>query len=407
MKRSRRWLWGAAALLGSVAAGYFWVDQHAAFGGKPDAASKARAQASPHWHDGRFHNTDPMWLDTWGGITSMFSSDPAEQPGGPVAVATNDRGLRFLKAPDSGLRVTWFGHSSTLLELDGKRLLIDPVWSERTSPLQWIGPQRWYPPPLALRDLPAVDAVIISHDHYDHLDMQTLVALSQQPTTFVVPLGVGAHLQRWGIPEQRIVELDWWQHTAIGGIDITATPARHASGRLAPDSGHTLWAGYALRGPQHRIWYSGDTGFHSELDRIGEQLGPFDLTLIEVGQYDAHWPDWHLGPELAVAAHQRVGGKIMLPVHWGLFKLAHHNWTEPAERVLAAAHCSGTPMVLPRPGESIEPTLISHRSTHRWWPVTPWKSATQAPINATRHGDADQRYDLDSCAPHSSPPAAP
>jgi L-ascorbate metabolism protein UlaG (beta-lactamase superfamily) len=175
--------------------------------------------------------------------------------------------------------------------------------------------------PVLLSELPRIDVVLISHDHYDHLDRPTIAAMANGDAMFVVPLGVGAHLERWGIPPARIVELDWWQSTRVGSLEIIATPARHVSGRISPQSDGTLWAGYALLGAQHRVWYSGDTGFHSALEEIGQRFGPFDVTLVEAGQYDADWPDWHLGPEQAVEAHRLVRGKRMIPVHWGLLKL--------------------------------------------------------------------------------------
>ena len=214
---------------------------------------------------------------------------------------------------------------------------------------------------------------------------------------FVVPLGVGAHLERWGVPPAHIVELDWWQSTRVGSLEIIATPARHASGRISGQSDNTLWAGYALLGAQHRVWYSGDTGFHSSLAEIGRRFGPFDVTLIEAGQYDADWPDWHLGPEQAVEAHLLVRGKRMIPVHWGLLNLAHHSWTEPVERVLAAATCRNVEVLVPRPGESIEPTSASSNS--RWWPTIPWRPANEAPIVATRDGVVAHRYEFLPCDP--------
>ena len=354
---------------------------------------------SPHWSEGRFANEQPMWTNTRSGLLRLFESTPAELPDAPVPVVMD--GGRALRIPAaSGLRVTWFGHSSVLIEIDGVTVLTDPLWSERASPLSWVGPKRWYPSPVALSELPKIDVVVISHDHYDHLDLSTITALASTAnmnTTFVAPLGVGAHLERWKVPAARIVELDWWQSARVGSLEIVATPARHASGRLSAQSDGTLWAGYALLGSQHRAWYSGDTGFHSALQEIGRRFGPFDVTLIEAGQYDKDWPDWHLGPEQAVEAHRLVRGKRMIPVHWGLLNLAHHSWTEPVERVLAAAKCRDIDVLVPRPGESIEPTLSSSRE--RWWPEIPWLSAHETPIVATRDGVASHRFETLPCDP--------
>jgi L-ascorbate metabolism protein UlaG (beta-lactamase superfamily) len=219
---------------------------------------------------------------------------------------------------------------------------------------------------------------VISHDHYDHLDHGTIVAMRDWKTTFIVPLGLGADLAYWGVPAARIVELDWWDRTEVGGLTIVCTPARHASGRGVTDKDAKLWGGYALLGPTHRAYYSGDSGLFPGLRVIGERLGPFDLTMIEVGQYDPSWPDWHMGPEQAVRAHQMVHGKVFLPVHWGALALAAHGWTEPIERALVAARAAGVTIVTPKPGESVEPSLP--RAPERWWPDLPWKTAAERPI---------------------------
>jgi L-ascorbate metabolism protein UlaG (beta-lactamase superfamily) len=241
-------------------------------------------------------------------------------------------------------------------------------------------PERWYPPPIALRDLPAIDAVVISHDHYDHLDYATIVALKNWHTKFIVPLGVGAHLAYWGVPERNIIELDWWQHVLVAGLEIVCTPARHASGRTLFDKDAKLWAGYAFVGATHRMFFSGDTGLFSALKEIGARLGPFDVTSIEIGQYNRAWPDWHIGPEQAVTAHRWLRGRRLLPVHWGLLTLAYHGWTEPIERVLAEAHTEGVSVLTPKPGESFEPD--SAPLFEAWWPSLPWQTAAQDPIHS-------------------------
>ncbi|MEM9292382.1 MAG: MBL fold metallo-hydrolase [Acidobacteriota bacterium] len=217
----------------------------------------------------------------------------------------------------------------------------------------FIGPKRWYDPPLPLDELPEVDAVVISHDHYDPLDYETVTALMKRGSMkWIVSLGVGAHLEYWGVDPSSLVELDWWEETETKGVTFTATPARHCSGRLYPslNGGKTLWSGWSIAGNTHRVYFSGDTGFFDELVEIGERLGPFDLTLIEVGAYSSPARDVHLGPEQGVRAHQLVRGKVMLPVHWGLFGLNAHGWTEPAERVLVAAANNGVTALSIRPG---------------------------------------------------------
>jgi L-ascorbate metabolism protein UlaG (beta-lactamase superfamily) len=371
---------GLVLLLGFVAV--VLVDGCASFGRRAEGERRVRMERSPQWStDGdKFVNPQPLVNDGWAMLTGAFSASPHRSPAAddarswPVPVS---RG-RFATTPASGMRATWLGHSTALVELDGHRVLTDPVWSDRASPLGWLGPRRWYPPPLPLAELPALDAVVVSHDHYDHLDRPSIVALREKTARFVVPLGVGAHLVNWGVPEAQITELDWWGETTVNGLRIVCTPARHASGRMLVDNDSKLWAGYALVGPRHRAYYSGDTGLFPAMRDIGARLGPFDLTLIEVGQYDRAWPDWHIGPEQAVLAHQLVGGKVMLPVHWGLFELAFHGLNEPIERALVAGSEAGVTVVAPRPGESFEPAAPP--PVHRWWPQLAWQTSAQHPI---------------------------
>ncbi|RJS23204.1 hypothetical protein DRW03_12900 [Corallococcus sp. H22C18031201] len=364
---------GGMLLLGGVLVAQAWT----ALGSSATGARRERMEHSPEWRDGHFTNPQPLINDMWGSVVGMFHPSPDVSPATPLPTVKGHP-ERFATPPESGLRVTRFGHSSVLLELDGHRVLMDPMWSERASPLEWVGPRRWFEPLVPLAALPAIDAVLISHDHYDHLDQGTLAAMKDWDTRFIVPLGVGAHLASWGIPESRIVEVDWWQSVTVAGLEVVATPARHASGRKGFDKDATLWAGYAVRGPTHRAYYSGDTGLFPAMKEIGEKLGPFDVTMIEVGQYHQAWPDWHIGPEQAVRAHQLVQGRVFLPVHWGLLGLATHGWTEPIERALAAADKAGVAVIAPRPGQSVEPGAPPPRE--HWWPSVPWRTGEQDPI---------------------------
>jgi L-ascorbate metabolism protein UlaG (beta-lactamase superfamily) len=279
------------------------------------------------------------------------------------------------------LRTTWLGHSTLIVEMEGKRLLLDPVWGQRVSPFPFVGPERWYPSPLPFEELPKLDAVLISHDHFDHLDYPTVIKLTRHHLRWIVPLGLSPLLESWGVLAQDIIELDWWEDTEFSGLKITATPARHFSGRGLLDQNQTLWCGFAITGSRHRVYYSGDTALFDELTLIGQRLGPFDLTMIEVGAYDRHWTDVHLGPEQAVLAHQLVQGKILLPVHWGLFSLGFHGWTEPMERVLAAAEEQSVAVAVLRPGESISPPKLPPMT--RWWPQVPWRKGEEDPIRST------------------------
>jgi L-ascorbate metabolism protein UlaG (beta-lactamase superfamily) len=353
------------------------VDGWRAFGHRTEGARRERMEHSPQWHDGHFENPQPLRNYAWPTLVGLFHVSPDVSPASPVSVVTHTA-PDFATPPASGLRVTWAGHSSTLVEIDGQRVLTDPVWSDRASPLTWVGPRRWYPPLFKLEDVGHVDAVVISHDHYDHLDYGTIATMKDWDTTFFVPLGLAAHLISWGVPEAHIVELDWWEHAKVGALELVCLPARHASGRVVTDKDATLWAGWGIVGPTHRVYYSGDTGLFPAMRDIGERYGPFDVTMIETGQYHAGWPDWHIGPEQAVIAHGLVRGKVMLPVHWGLFALAYHTWTEPPERVWVAARTHGATLVLPRPGEPVDPE--APRPPERWWPELPFESAQVAPI---------------------------
>ena len=326
--------------------------------------SKVRKEDSPQWKNGKFVNAEPIHNNYWEMLTSIRNASPHTAPHDPLPLIHVDEN-RFRTAPTSGLRVTWLGHSTTLLEIDGQRILLDPVWAKRASPFQWVGPKRWYAPLLELDKLPELDAVLISHDHYDHLDEVAIKAMAKRNPRFIVPLGVGKLFQKWGISPHRITELDWWDSTELGNMKITATPARHASGRGLHDHFRTLWCGFALHTSVHRVYYSGDTGPQAAMSEIGTRLGPFDLTLIECGQYNHAWPDWHMTPEQTLAAHIALHGRILMPVHWGLFRLSHHSWKEPVERLFAANAKREQTLMVPKPGESIEPALS--RPQEEWW----------------------------------------
>ncbi len=389
----KRILWLVAIVLGIVGAAIGYIASVPAFGKHAKGRRQQRIEESPQWQNGKFENYEPMWSDLWAGLRRGLTPTPTSSPSVDVP-RVRGHGESYAQPPASGLRVTWFGHSSTLIELDEVRVLTDPIWGERASPVEWAGPKRWYEPVLPLDELPVIDAVLISHDHYDHLDMGTVSALAGNGVRFIVPLGIGAHLVYWGVPDDQVSELDWWQEANIGPVDVHAVPARHASGRINPQANQTLFAGYAIVGPKHRAYFSGDTGYFAALAAVGEAFGPFDVTLIETGQYHDTWPDWHIGPEQAVAAHLQVGGKVMIPIHWGLFTLAPHGWTEPVERVLVAAKCWGVKLQTPRPGESIEPGTAV---TARWWPDVPWETGSEAPIVSTRDGNAEHRFVLPPC----------
>jgi L-ascorbate metabolism protein UlaG (beta-lactamase superfamily) len=365
MKRAHWFLAGVVVLSGGLAAGAAGC---ASFGGTPDPTDMA-ARASVATYDGEVfvnQSATPSGMKNVGSVLWEFlAGDQIREPDAPLEVHRTDAAA-LLTPPRSGLRVTWVGHSTLLVEMDGVRILTDPIWSHRASPVSVAGPARYAPTPLPIEALPPIDAVVISHDHYDHLDRASIQTLAARGARFYVPLGVGAHLARWEVPADHIVELDWWGRATLPGtqVELVATPARHFSGRSLTDRNETLWASWAFRGPTHRVYFGGDTGMFPGFSEIGRREGPFDLTLMPIGAYDARWSAIHLDPEQAVAAHEMVRGDVMLPIHWSTFNLALHDWFEPVHRLKTAAQAAGVPLLLPRIGQPVEPTAPP--------PVTPW-----------------------------------
>ena len=340
-------------------------------GQRATGARLERMQASPRWAGEGFRNVFPVPPGLRDGSVRPSLSDficggERRVPPGPFPVV--QPGEVWTRDPQSGLRATWLGHSSVLLEIDGHRVLTDPVWGPRASPSRIAGPKRFQPPPVPLKQVPTVDAVVVSHDHYDHLDYPTIRALSKYTNVpFVTSLGVGAHLQSWGVAPERITELDWWEtHRIPGtGLTVTAAPSQHFSGRGLKDRNATLWSSMVMRGPNHSVFFSGDTGLTTEYTAIRDRLGPFDLVMLEVGAYHPSWGDIHLGPDNALKAYQLLGGGAFLPVHWGTFNLSMHAWDQPVERLLELAPAFEARLVMPRLGEAVEPGRVE--GVEAWW----------------------------------------
>ena len=340
------------------------------FGAHASGLRLERMKASPRYVDGAFVNTAHVAQGLKKGtaaptISEFLCGGQRRTPRAPLPSHSPLQG--WLAAPETGLRATWLGHSTVLLELDGARVLTDPVWGERASPVSFAGPKRFQPVPVSVAALPELDAVIVSHDHYDHLDYPTILELAKRDVPFFTSLGVGAHLQAWGVPAERITELDWWEEASVPGtgLSLNAAPSQHFSGRGLGGRNTTLWSSFVVRGPKHAVFFSGDTGLTPEYGAIRQRFGAFDLVLLEVGAFHESWGDIHLGPEHALEALHLLGGGRLLPVHWGTFNLALHAWDEPAETLLRLAPERGAELVMPMLGEPVEPARVE--SVEPWW----------------------------------------
>lgn len=329
-----------------------------------------RILASLRFADGTFRNTARVAPGLKKGtaaptITEFLCGGQRRTPRSPLPSVDPLPG--WSRPAETPLRATWLGHSTVLLEMGGARVLTDPVWGDRASPVTFAGPKRFQPVPVSIAKLPPLDAVVISHDHYDHLDYSTILELAKLDVPFFTSLGVGAHLEAWGVPAERITELDWWESARVpgSGLSITAAPSQHFSGRAIGGRNSTLWSSLVLRNDRASVFFSGDTGLTPEYSEIKDRLGPFDLVMLEVGAFHPAWGDIHLGPENALKALSLLGSPHFLPVHWGTFNLALHAWDEPAETLVKLAPGYGAHLVMPRLGEPVEPSRIE--DVQAWW----------------------------------------
>jgi L-ascorbate metabolism protein UlaG (beta-lactamase superfamily) len=339
----------------------------AAFGSRPTGRRLERIVSSPNFADGAFRNPVPTTVISPGRSREVLKVQLTgwrrRRPQQKVPVHRLSA-ADLVVPPASGLRLTWLGHATVLAEIGDRRVLFDPMWSDRCSPIPGTGPRRQHPMPISLSHLPRLDAIAISHDHYDHLDMATVRALTTATSApFIVPLGVGAHLERWRVPAQRIVELDWHESICVPGLRLTATPARHYSRRGLADSPAILWCSWVVAADNVRVFHGGDTGYFPGMLDIGVAHGPFAATMLPIGAYHDLWPDVHMTPEEAVLAHHELGGCALLPMHWGTFNLAPHPWAEPIERAIRAARQTGALLLTPQPGQPVD--LGFHRQSSR------------------------------------------
>ncbi len=334
---------------------------------RSEGLRRERTVASNQFADGTFHNTAVTSARPQGGFLPMFGEllfgGQERRPPGPLPIERPH--ALWARRPDTGFRATWLGHSTVLLELDGRRVLTDPVFGKRVSPIGVIGPRRFHPVPAELAELPPLDLVVLSHDHFDHLCRPTMTALARSRVPIVTALGVGAHLERYGIAPERITELDWNESVELAGLQLTATPAQHFSGRRLGGRNTTLWASWVIQSEHRKVFFSGDTGLTPEFEVIGRAHGPFDLVMLEIGAYHPSWGTIHLGPDNALEAFRMLGGGTLLPVHWGTFSLGFHAWNDPAETLVELAGQRGARIVTPRLGAAFEPEQVDGPTP--WW----------------------------------------
>ncbi len=344
-------------------------------GGSHSDEKKMVFQQSGHYQDGIFVNQITTTMDmNFTKIKSILGDYiggiPNQTPKNPLPVLAVDS-LTIASKKDSIPRITWFGHSAFLIEINGKNILLDPMFSKVPGPHPWLGPKRFSDGlPIEIEKLPQIDAVIFSHDHYDHLDYDTILKLKSMVGQFYMPLGVGSHLSAWGVAKDKINELNWWDETSFGELQFVCTPARHFSGRGLFDRFKSMWGSWVIKSKTHTIYFSGDSGYGPHFKKIGEKYGPFDFAMLECGQYDKRWENIHMLPEQTAQAAVDLNTSIMMPIHWGSFVLALHSWNGPVKRVSQKAEELNMPIIIPKIGEQFlinEPQIADNT----WW--TKWK----------------------------------
>lgn len=337
-------------------------------GRAPSKAQLAEYDKTDHHKDGKFFNYEhtPMPMPGWRAMWEFMKTDPKRSPSINIEVQKIDS-LEIVGRKGGPSQVTWFGHSAFLVEMDGKIILLDPMLGEKPSPHPWFGSARYNKDlPLAIEKHPEIDAVLFSHDHYDHLDYPTVMKIKDRVKAWYVPLGLDNHLMRWGVDSNRIFVADWWDSFDANGLQFTSAPARHFSGRSLGDQSNTLWCSWILESDAEKIYFSGDGGYGSHFKEIGERHGPFDLAMMECGQYHEAWSNIHMMPEETVQAGIDVEAKVIMPIHWGAFTLALHSWTDPIERAKAEATAKGIPLTSPAIGETFQLGQETYPNSE-WW----------------------------------------
>jgi len=329
---------------------------------------QTRIEESAQYLNGKFRNKKTTKVfdirKTWATIKDYRNKPNDTEPGKPLPVLPLTI-TAFDLSDQAALRFSRLGHSTLLLQMSGKLWLTDPVFSQRVSPVQWAGPKRFQQPPISIEELPTIEGVVISHNHYDHLDHDSILKLKDKVKHFVVPLGVGNKLIDWGVAAEKITELDWWENVYIGDVEFISTPAQHFSGRGILDGDKTLWSSWVIRNKQQSVYYSGDTGYFPGFKDIGEKYGPFDFAFMECGAYNKLWSDIHMMPEDSLQAFKDLKGKVLVPVHNGTFDLSTHSWFDPMEKITALAKESQIILLTPQVGEVVDIKKIE--VSKPWW----------------------------------------
>jgi L-ascorbate metabolism protein UlaG (beta-lactamase superfamily) len=341
-------------------------------GGTPAGDRLARMQQADNYQNGKFSNQVITEMSMPFGTMMkvlrhyLFGDKSRKQPQATISTRPFQPDA-FARLGADTVAFTWFGHSSLLVRVDGKTLLIDPVLEgTRASMFSFMGPERFaYQQHVGVADLPAIDAVLISHDHYDHLDYPTIVALREKVNRFYMPLGVGTHFEAWGVPTANITELNWWDEVTIDSLTLALAPTRHFSGRGFTDRFSTLWGSWVIQGTTRKLYFSGDSGYFPGFKEIGEKYGPFDLTFIECGAYNEAWSEIHMFPEESAQAHLDVRGQLMMPIHWGKFDLSLHDWTESVNRLRKKADDENIQLVTPEVGQLV--LIPDEVRFEDWW----------------------------------------
>ncbi len=367
-------LWVLGLLVVLVLVAVLYLQYAPRIGADPEGPRLQRIQASPNQVDGKFQNLVPTSMDLplgkmFGLAVEMLKGGQGREPVDTIPTVPFDR-QAWEQLPDSGYALAWFGHSSLLLKVDGVTFLLDPVFGERASNVTFAGPKRFnYSTYMSVEALPKVDVVLLSHDHYDHLDYPTILALVKAPQAkdarYIMPLGVGCHLERWGVAPEAIQEYDRWESTEVAGVRLTLAPTRHFSGRGLTNRSTTLWGSWVIEGRDSKVYFGADSGYSPTFKEVGEKFGPFDLALLECGAYNTDWEQIHMLPEQTAQAAVDVRARVLMPIHWAKFSLALHPWKEPIERLTAAAPGVGIELLTPRLGRILY--RPSPRDSEVWW----------------------------------------